>query len=75
MAVCVVVRHHLPVALVVEEGAVAVVHCVVANRHQPVHDENHAEVEAQLPPEPATCQTSESMGTECPSGGETRRAN
>ena len=43
MAVCVVVRHHLPVALVVEEGAIAVVHCVVANRHQPVHDEEEEE--------------------------------
>ena len=51
MTMLVVVRHHLPLPVLVHERSVAVVHCVVAHGDQSIHDEDHAEIEAELSPE------------------------
>ena len=56
MTMPVVVRNHLPLSVLVHERSVAVVHCVVANGDQSIHDEDHAEIEAELSPEATTPQ-------------------
>lgn len=54
MTMPVVVRNHLPLSVLVHERSVAVVHCVVAHGDQSIHDEDHAEIEAELSPEATT---------------------
>ena len=66
----VAVGDELPFAVFVLHHAVAVVHGVVADRDQAVHDEDDNEIEAEFLPETSTVPTTFKKSTENPSGAE-----